>query len=35
VQGVWGNVPMPPQPDLKDDDIRALVGWILAGAPEK
>lgn len=35
VQGVWGNVPMPPQPDLKDDDIRVLVGWILAGAPEK
>lgn len=34
-QGVWGNVPMPPQPDLKDDEIRALVGWILAGAPEK
>lgn len=34
-QGVWGNVPMPPQPDLKDDEIRALIGWILAGAPEK
>jgi S-disulfanyl-L-cysteine oxidoreductase SoxD len=34
-EGVWGNVPMPAQPDLKDDDLKALVAWILAGAAEK
>ncbi|MBL8523236.1 MAG: c-type cytochrome [Betaproteobacteria bacterium] len=31
--GVWGPIPMPPNA-LKDEDIRALVHWILAGAPE-
>jgi cytochrome c len=30
--GVWGAVPMPPNPTLKDADVRALVGWILGGA---
>ena len=30
--GVWGPIPMPPQPQLKDDDIKAMVGWILSGA---
>ncbi len=29
--GVWGAIPMPPQPQLKDDDIKAMVGWILSG----
>lgn len=33
--GVWGSVPMPAQPDLKDDEAKTLVDWILAGAPEK
>ena len=33
--GVWGDVPMPPQPDLKDDEVKTLVEWILAGAPGK
>ena len=28
-QGAWGNVPMPPQPQLQESDIRALVRWIL------
>ena len=28
--GVWGQVPMPPNPQVPDDDIKALVGWILA-----
>lgn len=28
-QGVWGNVPMPPQPQLQESDARALVRWIL------
>ena len=31
-QGVWGSVPMPPNAQLQDDDIRALVKWILGGA---
>ena len=28
--GVWGPVPMPPNPQVKDEDVRALVRWILA-----
>lgn len=29
--GVWGQVPMPPNsPQVKDDDIKALVHWILS-----
>jgi S-disulfanyl-L-cysteine oxidoreductase SoxD len=31
--GVWGAIPMPPQPDLKDSDAQALVKWILSGVP--
>ncbi|MFM8546631.1 MAG: c-type cytochrome [Betaproteobacteria bacterium] len=31
-QGVWGAIPMPPHPNMADDDIRSLVRWILAGA---
>ncbi len=34
-EGVWGQLPMPAQGDLKDDDARVLVTWILAGAPAK
>ena len=30
--GVWGAIPMPPNA-IRDEDIRALVRWILAGAP--
>lgn len=30
--GVWGGVPMPAQPQVKDADAKALVQWILAGA---
>jgi cytochrome c len=29
-QGVWGNVPMPPNTAVPDGDINALVKWILA-----
>jgi cytochrome c len=29
-QGVWGNVPMPPNSAVPDADINALVKWILA-----
>jgi cytochrome c len=28
--GVWGQVPMPPNPQVKDDDIKAMVAHILA-----
>jgi cytochrome c len=28
-QGVWGPVPMPPNPAVPDADIKALVAWIL------
>ncbi|WP_431855412.1 c-type cytochrome [Azospirillum sp.] len=34
-EGVWGSVAMPAQPELKDEEAKALVEWILAGAPEK
>ncbi len=30
--GVWGQVPMPAQPGLKDDEALALARWILGGA---
>lgn len=31
--GVWGkDVPMPPNSTVKDEDIKTLVRWILAGA---
>jgi cytochrome c len=28
--GVWGQVPMAPNPTVPDADVRALVKWILA-----
>jgi cytochrome c len=34
-EGVWGSVAMPPHPDLSEEDIQALVTWILAGAPDR
>ena len=30
--GVWGNVPMPPNPSVNADEAKKLVDWILAGA---
>jgi len=27
--GNWGNVPMPPHPQLSDADLQQMVGWIL------
>jgi cytochrome c len=33
--GVWGQTPMPAQTEVKDDDARAIVAWILAGAPAR
>jgi cytochrome c len=29
--GVYGAVPMPPQPQLKDADAQAIARWIAAG----
>jgi cytochrome c len=31
-KGAWGEIPMPPNPNVKDADIQILVKWILAGA---
>jgi cytochrome c len=28
--GVWGQVPMPPNGHVKDDDIKTLVKWVLS-----
>lgn len=28
--GVWGKVPMPPNPAVSEDEAKALVGWILS-----
>jgi cytochrome c len=28
--GVWGQVPMPPNTNVKDADVQALVKWILS-----
>lgn len=32
-QGVWGTVAMPPNAGVTEADARAIVEWILAGAP--
>lgn len=29
-QGVWGQVPMPPNPAVPDADIKTLVRWVLS-----
>ena len=28
--GVWGAVPMPPNPAVPDADLKAIIAWILA-----
>jgi len=33
--GMYGPVPMPAQPNLKDEELRVLAAWILAGAPDQ
>ena len=30
--GIWGSVPMPPQPNLSEDEAKAIAGWLAAGA---
>jgi len=29
-QGTWGQVPMPPNANVPDADVRTLVKWILS-----
>ena len=29
-QGVWGQVPMPPNPGLSDADLKLVIDWVLA-----
>ena len=28
--GVWGQIPMPPNPAVPDGDVKALVKWVLS-----
>lgn len=28
--GVWGDVPMPPNPQVTDDDLKQIIAWILS-----
>ena len=30
-KGVWGEATMPPNPHVRDEDVKTLVGWILSG----
>lgn len=30
--GKWGPIPMPPQAQLKDDDLKSIVDWLVGGA---
>ena len=30
--GKWGPIPMPPQAQLSDADVKTLAAWILGGA---
>ncbi len=33
--GMYGPIPMPAQPNLKDPELKLLAEWVLAGAPDK
>jgi len=28
--GVWGQVPMPPNPQVSDADLKEIIAWVLA-----
>ncbi len=30
--GIWGSIPMPPQPQLTDVEVQTIVEWLAAGA---
>lgn len=32
--GIWGPIPMPPNPNVSDDDLTLIVDWLMAGAPQ-
>lgn len=29
-KGVWGQIPMPPNPQVKDEDSKKIVAWVLS-----
>lgn len=29
-KGVWGEIPMPPNAHMKDEDIKTLVQWVMS-----
>jgi cytochrome c len=29
-KGVWGKIPMPPNPNLKPEDAQTIVAWVLS-----
>ena len=29
-KGVWGEIPMPPNPQVKDEDLKKIIAWILS-----
>ena len=29
-KGVWGPVPMPPNPQVKDEDLHKIIQWVLS-----
>ncbi len=29
--GVWGAIPMTPHPNMKDEDVKVIVDWIVNG----
>lgn len=32
--GVWGAIPMPPNPGVTDEELEKVVEWVLDGAPD-
>ncbi|MBV6273631.1 cytochrome C [Alcaligenaceae bacterium CGII-47] len=32
--GIWGPIPMPPNVGIADADIKLVVEWLIAGAPQ-
>lgn len=30
--GVWGPIPMPPQPNVKENDVKEIAKWLISGA---
>ncbi|HUX30818.1 MAG TPA: c-type cytochrome [Thiobacillus sp.] len=29
-KGVWGEIPMPPNPQVKTEDVQKIVAWVLS-----